>query len=106
MFVLVFELEWLHVGARLAGVVALGSLGICSMGTLFAAVAVRTRFREVMLPLLLLPLLIPILAASVQATAELLTAGTASFGPIQLLVVADAVYLIVAFLTFDYVLDE
>ncbi len=106
VFVLVFELEWLHVGGRLAGVVALGSVGICSMGTLFAAVAVRTRFREVMLPLLLLPLLIPILAGSVQATAELLTDGSASFGPIQLLLVADTIYLIVAFLTFDYVLDE
>ena len=76
------------------------------MGTLFAAVAVRTRFREVMLPLLLLPLLIPILAGSVQATAELLRTGSAPFDALQLLIVADAIYLIVAFLSFDYVLDE
>jgi heme exporter protein B len=105
-FVLVFELEWFRAGWQLAGVIAMGSLGICSIGTLFAAVAVRTRFREVMLPLLLLPLLIPILAGSVQATGELLSTGESSFAPIQLLVVADAIYLIIAFLTFDYVLDE
>ena len=55
--------------SALAGVVALGSLGICSVGTLFAAVAVRTRFREVMLPLLLLPLLVPVLLGAVRATA-------------------------------------
>ena len=92
----VFDLEWLHVAGKLAGVVALGSLGICSIGTLFAAIAVRTRFREVMLPLLLLPLLIPILASCVQATGDLLSRGSVPFGPIQLLLVADAIYLIVA----------
>jgi len=106
IFVVVFELDWWRVGGRLAGVVALGSLGVCSMGTLFAAVAVRTRFREVMLPLLLLPLLIPVLSGSVRATSDLLLSGAVAFEPIQLLLVADAVYVIVAFLTFEYVLDE
>ena len=106
VFVLVFDLQWLPVAVPLAGVVTLGSLGICAMGTLFAAVAVRTRFREVMLPLLLLPLLIPILAGSVHATSDLLGRGEVGFEPIQLLLVADAIYLIVAYLSFDYVLDE
>ena len=106
VFVLVFDLAWLHVALPLAGVVTLGSLGICTMGTLFAAVAVRTRFREVMLPLLLLPLLVPILAGSVNATADLLGRGEVGFEPIQLLLVADLIYLIVAYLSFDYVLDE
>ena len=106
VFVLVFDLQWLPVAVPLAGVVALGSLGICAMGTLFAAVAVRTRFREVMLPLLLLPLLIPILAGSVHATGDLLGRGEVGLEPIQLLLVADAIYLIVAYLSFDYVLDE
>ena len=105
-FALVFDQSWWHAAPALGGVVALGSVGICSMGTLLSAVAVRTRFREVMLPLLLLPLLIPVLAGAVSATRDLLAGATPSFGAIQLLLVVDGVYLISGFLLFDYVLDE
>ncbi len=105
-FVLVFELDWLDVAAPLAGVIALGSLGLCSVGTLFAAVAVRTRFREVMLPLLLLPLLVPVVSGAVRATSDLLIGDGLRFAPIQLLLVTDGIYLIVSFVGFDYVLDE
>jgi len=106
VFGLVFELDLLPIAAPLAGVVLLGSLGLCSVGTLFAAIAVRTRFREVMLPLLMLPLLVPVLLASVRATHALIFEGTVGFAPIQLLVVTDAIYLIVSFIGFDFVLDE
>ena len=106
VFGLVFAIDLAPIAAPLAGIVALGSLGLCSVGTLFSAVAARTRFREVMLPLLLLPLLIPVLSGAVRATSALLTEGTVPFEPIQLLLVIDAVYLIVSFLCFEYVLDE
>ncbi len=106
VFALVFDVDLAPIAFRLAGVVALGSLGICSVGTLFAAVAVRTRFREVMLPLLLLPLLVPVLLGAVRATASLIETGAVGFGPVQLLLVTDATYLIVSWLVFDYVLDE
>ena len=106
VFALVFDLDLAAVAFRLALVVGLGSLGLCSVGTLFAAVAVRTRFREVMLPLLLLPLLVPVLLGAVRATAGLLESGALAFEPVQLLLVTDAIYLIVSFLVFDYVLDE
>jgi heme exporter protein B len=106
VFALVFDVDFKAIALRLAGVVALGSLGICSVGTLFAAVAVRTRFREVMLPLLLLPLLVPVLLGAVRATAGLLETGALAFEPVQLLLVTDATYLIVSWLVFDYVLDE
>jgi heme exporter protein B len=105
-FALVFDLDlWARAG-QLAGVVALGSVGLCSVGTLFAAVAVRTSFREVMLPLLLLPVLVPLLSGAVRATSDVLLANEVGFEPIQLLLVSDAVYLIVSFLFFEYVLDE
>ncbi len=105
-FALVFDLDFrAHAGA-LAGIIGLGSLGLCSIGTLLAAVAVRTRFREVMLPLLLLPLMIPVLYGAVRATSDLLLLGEATFSAIQLLIVSDAIYLIVSFLCFDYILDE
>ena len=105
-FALVFEVDLIAAAPRLAGVVALGSLGLCSVGTLFSAVAVRTRYREVMLPLLLLPLLVPVLSGAVRATSDLLSTGAVSFEPLQLLLVTDAVYLIASFLFFEYVLDE
>ncbi len=105
-FALVFELELAKIAAPLGAIVLLGSLGLCSIGTLFAAVAVRTRFREVMLPLLLLPLLIPLLSGAVRATSQLLATGTLPWEPVQLLLVTDATYLIISFVAFDYVLDE
>lgn len=106
LFAVVFEVDLSPVWARFAVVAALGSAGLCAIGTLAAAVAVRTRFRELLLPLLVLPLLWPVLSGSVRATAELLASGRLPFEPIQLLIVADASYLILSFLLFEYVLDE
>ncbi len=106
VFALVFDLDLMAVAGRLAGVVALSSVGLCAIGTLSAAVAVRTRFREVMLPLLMLPLLWPLLSAAVRATQQLLIGGSVAFAPIQFLIVTDGIYLIVSFLVFEYILDE
>ena len=106
VFALVFEFDLRPIAGPLLGVLLLGSVGLCSVGTLFAAVAVRTRFREVMLPLLLLPLLIPVLMGAVRATRDLLLQGAVDFAPIQLLIVTDAIYLIISFIGFDFVLDE
>ena len=106
VFAVVFDLGSWSRAPALAGVIALGSIGLCAVGTLFGAIAVRTRFREVMLPLLLLPLLIPVLSGAVRATAEVLSGSGPSFAAIQLLLVADGVYLIASFVGFDYVLDE
>ena len=106
VFGIAFALDLWPIAGRLACVVALGSLGICSVGTLFSAIAVRTRYREVMLPLLLLPLLMPVLLGAVGATAALLGAGELPFAPMQLLVVTDGIFLIVSFVSFEFVLDE
>ena len=105
-FALVFEIDLIAAAPRLAGVVALGTLGICSVGTLFSAMAIRTRFREVLLPILLLPALFPILAGAVRGTAAALAGTPIPFEAIQLLIVVDGIYLIVSFLGFEYVLDE
>ncbi len=105
-FALAFDVDLAAVAPSLVLVVALGSLGICAVGTLLGAVSVRTRYREVMLPLLLLPLLVPVLLGAVDATAGLLETGTLRWRPIQLLLVTDAIFLIVSFLSFEYVLDE
>jgi heme exporter protein B len=90
----------------LALVLGAGALGIAAAGTLFGAVAVRTRFRELVLPLLLLPLLVPVVAAAVQATATLFETGTLPAAPLRLLAVADAVLWIASYVLFEFVLDE
>ncbi len=105
-FGLAFAIDFVPIVLPFAGVAALGAAGISAIGTLFSAMAVRTRYREVMLPLLLLPLLVPVLLGATAATQALLREGSVSFAPLQLLIVTDAVYLIVSFLGFEYVLDE
>ena len=91
-FGLAFGLPVLEHPAGLALVLALGALGISAAGTLFGAVAVRTRFRELVLPLLLLPLLVPVVAAAVRATSVLFQSGELAGAPLRLLLVADAVF--------------
>ena len=86
--------------------IALGSIGLCSVGTFFAAVSVRTRLREVMLPLLVLPFYVPVLSAASRATTALFETGSVPFEPIQFLIVTDISYLIISFLLSDFVLDE
>jgi heme exporter protein B len=87
--------------------VTLGTVGFSGAGTLVAAIAANTRAREVMLPLLLLPLTVPVLIASVKATAIALGARPVESLPwLQLLVGFDVIVVAASFLVFDYILDE
>ncbi len=106
VFAIFYDIDLLPVAPALACIVMLGTLGIASLGTLLAAMAVRTRFREVLLPLLLLPGLFPILAGAVDGSLAAIAGETLPFEAIQLLIVADGIYLIISFLGFDYILDE
>ena len=106
VFAIAFDIDLLSVAPELAGVVALGNLGICTAGTLFSAMSVRTRLREVLLPILLLPALFPVLAGAVAGTRDLIVEGAVTFEAIQLLLVIDGIYLVVSFLGFEYILDE
>ena len=73
---------------------------------LLAVMAVRTRFRELLLPILMLPALFPILAGAVDATRAAIDGSALPFEAIQLLLVVDGIYLVVGFLGFDTILDE
>jgi heme exporter protein B len=106
LFTALFNVPLLRPGVLL--VMALGTLGYGAVGTLLAAIAVNTRAREVMLPILLLPLAVPLLIAAVQATAGLVEAATLAEvgGWLRLLVVYDLVIIAVSMLTFSYVVEE
>jgi heme exporter protein B len=88
-------------------VLLLGNLGFAALATLFAAVAVRTRAREVMLPLLLLPLLVPLLIGAVELTRAVL-AGTLGEEMLALnvLVAFDVVFGVAGWLLFEYVVRD
>jgi heme exporter protein B len=105
-FAVLFDVSlWAHV-APLAAIVALGLLGLCAIGTLFACMSVRTRFRELLLPILLLPALFPVVAGAVEGTLAALAGDPLPYAAVQLLVVVDGVYLVIGFLGFDLILDE
>jgi heme exporter protein B len=103
-FIFFFNLPLWTTITSLAPVLLLGLLGFAAIGTLFAAVSLRTRAREVMLPLLMLPLASPLIIACVQASAALLRGdGLAAVGHwINLLCAFDTVFLVVGWLAFEY----
>jgi heme exporter protein B len=73
VFAVLYNVPMLPVLGRLVIVLALGTFGLAVTGTVFSAVAAQARMRELLLPLLLLPVLVPLLLAAVEATAGLLT---------------------------------
>jgi heme exporter protein B len=107
LFVLFFNVDLGPVLPGLAVVIALGTVGIAAVGTLFAAMTAQVRARELLFPVLLLPVLVPVLLATVKATEALLQRESlASVSPwLTLLVAADVVYLAIGVLTFDVVLE-
>jgi heme exporter protein B len=106
LFSALFDVPLLLPGVLL--VVALGTLGYAAVGTLLASIAVNTRAREVMLPVLLLPLAVPLLIAAVQATGGLVEGANLREvgGWLQLLVVYDLLVVAVSMLTYNYVVEE
>src|SRR5262245_15353129 len=106
VFAAVFDAPLLAPGGLLT--VLLGRLGLAAAGTLFAALAAQTRARDVLLPLVLLPLLVPLLIAAARATDDLLAgAATPASAPWwQLLVGLVALFLGASVLLFDTLVEE
>jgi heme exporter protein B len=88
--------------------VLLGTIGFAGIGTLLSAMAVHTRARDVMLPIILLPVSIPLVLAAVRASRVIVEGRTlAEFWPwAGLLVAFDAMLLVTSYLTFDYIVEE
>ncbi len=93
---------------RLVLVVLLGTLGFAGVGTLLAAITAQTRAREVLLPILLLPVAAPVLLAAVKATAGILDGLALGQMAVwlRLLLAFDLIFPAAAFMTFDYVVRE
>lgn len=89
-------------------VTLLGSIGYSAVGTLLAAMSVQTRTRDVLLPILLFPLVIPVLVAAVKASSGyLLALDMSEITPwLNILIVYDLIFIAVSFMVFDYVVEE
>jgi heme exporter protein B len=92
----------------LIGVILLGSEGYAAVGTLLAAMSVEARTRDILLPILLFPVIIPVLVAAVKASGGFLQAlPMEQIMPwINLLVVYDVIFTAAAFMVFEFVVEE
>lgn len=107
LFTLFMNVEIVRALPGLLLVLALGSLGIAAVGTLFGAMTAHVRARELLFPVLLLPILIPVLLAIVKSTEALLRGeplGEVSHW-LKLLAAADVIYVAAGLLTFDVLLE-
>ena len=106
VYSILYNINLIQPGLLLA--ILLGSIGYVAVGTLLSSMAVQTRTRDILLPILLFPLAIPVLIAAVKASAGFLQ-GTpvADIAPwINLLIVYDVIFVAVAFMVFDFIVEE
>ncbi len=108
LFVLFFNLDVIESVGILLIIFFLATLGLAAVGTLFSALTVQIRAREVMLPVLLLPLAVPVMIAAVEATRGALSGDPLSFYSqwIQLLIIFDIIFTVVSFWLFEFILDS
>lgn len=107
IFAVLYNVHILSVVPQLVLVLFLGSLGVAIPGTAFSAISAQARMRELLLPLLLLPMLTPVLIASTEATAALLDLNPAlRWDWLGFLLAFDVVFLTALWLFGEYLLEE
>jgi len=107
VFIVLFSYDIKNIPG-LVVVVILGTFGFIFVGTLLSALTVNTRTREILLPVVLFPVLIPVILSAVTATGIMLASGDISdiAGELQILAVYDIVFFIVAQLVFEYTIED
>lgn len=104
---ILFQVQSLAGWGPAAGVLLLGSIGFVALGTFYASMASRSRAREVLLPLLLFPMLVPVLLASAEASSALLAGNPMQDAGawVKLLIAFDVIFVVASFLAFDHVIE-
>jgi heme exporter protein B len=119
LFMLIVEAALLPVFAALMGfsafsltlvlTIVLATLGFATVGTLFSAIAVQTRSREIMLPVLFFPIILPVLIGAVEATTQAIGGAAGGVGVsrwLPLIAVFDALFLVICPWVFAFVVEE
>jgi heme exporter protein B len=93
---------------RLLLIIVLATLGFAAVGTLFSALAINTRARDIMLPILFLPVVVPVIVAAVKATIPVLAGDPWAdmLTWLQIMIAFDIIYLVIASLVFEFVVEE
>ena len=91
---------------ELLPIVLLGTLGIATFGTLFSAIAAATQARELLLPILVFPLIVPVVISAVRATGAIMVSSIIEPPWLGLMLAFDLIFLSVAMLMFEYVIEE
>ena len=109
LFAVFYNVRLWPVAPQLLEIVLLGSWGLAAVGTAFAAIATSIRLRELMLPVLLFPIEIPLLLCLVEATTAVIRGGDSNVPPEVWLRIAlgfDIVFTILSLFLFEFILEE
>ena len=108
LFGILFNLDLWSLLPSLFGIALLGTLGFCILGTLFSALTLRARAKELLLPLILFPLMIPSILGAIRAMQIIFGAGNSEelVQWIRMLIVFDVIFMTVGFLIFEWVIEE
>ena len=108
LLVVLYNLNLLPFLLPLGLIIFLGTLGFSSVGTIFSAMSSTTKARDVMLSILVFPISVPLIIASVKATGTILEGKSfeAIASWIKILVAFDLVFLLLAYLTFEFIMEE
>jgi heme exporter protein B len=108
LFWILFNLHSWNLLPQIFLVSLLGTVGFCGLGTMMAAVTLRARARELLLPLVLFPLMIPVILATIRCMENILRMG--EFGEalpwLRLLLGFDVIFLTLGVLLFDHVIES
>ncbi len=108
IFVIIFNYDFNLSLLSLLLVIFIGTIGFSAVGTLFSAMSLNTRLREVLLPILYFPVIIPVLINSINITASILSGSSLSENgsSLQLLIVFDIIFLAAGVLLYEYIIEE
>jgi heme exporter protein B len=107
LFWILFNLQTWNLLPRIFLVSLLGTVGFCVLGTLMSAITLRARARELLLPLVLFPLMIPVILATIQCLGAVLRDGEIgdALPWLRLLIGFDVIFLTLGVLVFDWVIE-
>jgi heme exporter protein B len=107
IFIVLFSYDVKNIPGLIV-VVLLGTFGFIVVGTLLSALSVNTRTREILLPVILFPVLLPVIISAVNATGKILTGTPISeiTSEVLLLAVYDVIFFIIAQLVFEYTIED
>ncbi len=108
LFAILFRVDLWSVLMPLSLIIFLGTLGFVSVGTIFSAMSVNAKAREILFAIILFPIVVPLIIASVKATERIFEGASFAgiYGWLRILIAFDLIFFLIAYWTFDFVAEE